>query len=327
MAAASGILANKPFDDPEADVIFLTNDNISFRVFKRILSCASPFFRTMFSLPQPSTQDMLHSSSPSVVPVPDLDGATLDRLLRICYPIPKPMFNIDGADRLLEAGRKYDIELVMVYCKEELRRMVDTDPLRVYSFACLQDLEDEARMAAKAALRLDFDDIFKQAALFDLIAGHAAQALGHLLQYYRQCSRLIPRVLNMMRQLDVSQEFFWCKTCMGCMEAVVERTNEDLDNPYTDPPILFAHAWWFTYMDDIKSRAPSIPVASVVDLVGTMIDVFKAKGPFECPMCRDEASTDIPKFVAEFQSDIETELSKIELQFDHHPPSLALRSQ
>jgi len=44
--------ANAPFDNPDADVIIRSSDNVDFRVFKLVLSLASPFFTVMFGLPQ-----------------------------------------------------------------------------------------------------------------------------------------------------------------------------------------------------------------------------------------------------------------------------------
>ncbi|ETW75378.1 hypothetical protein HETIRDRAFT_456000 [Heterobasidion irregulare TC 32-1] len=45
--------AQFPFDEPHADVILRSSDNTDFRVYENILSLASPFFRELFSLPQP----------------------------------------------------------------------------------------------------------------------------------------------------------------------------------------------------------------------------------------------------------------------------------
>ena len=39
-----------PFDDPNADVILRSRDNVDFRTFKLMLSLASEFFKDMFSL-------------------------------------------------------------------------------------------------------------------------------------------------------------------------------------------------------------------------------------------------------------------------------------
>ena len=47
-----------PFDgDALADIVIRTSDNVEFYLVKAILMIASPFFRDMFSLPQPPSQN------------------------------------------------------------------------------------------------------------------------------------------------------------------------------------------------------------------------------------------------------------------------------
>ncbi|KAI0285939.1 hypothetical protein BGY98DRAFT_249262 [Russula aff. rugulosa BPL654] len=50
-------LAEAPFNDAQADLILRSSDEvpIHFRVFKNILSLASPVFADMFSIPSPSS--------------------------------------------------------------------------------------------------------------------------------------------------------------------------------------------------------------------------------------------------------------------------------
>ena len=43
-----------PFDDDDADIIFRSSDADDFRLYRVILAKASPVFRTMLQLPQPS---------------------------------------------------------------------------------------------------------------------------------------------------------------------------------------------------------------------------------------------------------------------------------
>ena len=49
-------LAKAPFDDLQADLILQSSDKVHFRVFKPILSIASPIFKDMFSIPSPPSQ-------------------------------------------------------------------------------------------------------------------------------------------------------------------------------------------------------------------------------------------------------------------------------
>ena len=79
--------AAAPFDHAKADIILRSSDNIDFRVFKLFLSLASPFFETLFDIPQPDEEngDQEIKDGLVVVPVTE-DSKTLDALLRFCYP-------------------------------------------------------------------------------------------------------------------------------------------------------------------------------------------------------------------------------------------------
>lgn len=50
-------IASPPFDDPEADIILRSSDNVDFHVYKFLLSLVSPVFKSMFALPQISLEE------------------------------------------------------------------------------------------------------------------------------------------------------------------------------------------------------------------------------------------------------------------------------
>ncbi|EIN03893.1 hypothetical protein PUNSTDRAFT_29952, partial [Punctularia strigosozonata HHB-11173 SS5] len=62
-----------------ADVILRTSDNVDFRVYKLILSLASPFFSDMFTLPQAMDANV-GQPVPPVINMAE-DSATIDCLL------------------------------------------------------------------------------------------------------------------------------------------------------------------------------------------------------------------------------------------------------
>jgi len=71
------------FDAPDTDAVLLSSDGKEFHVHRLILSLASPVFRGMFSLPQPTeptsqipTIDVAESSD--IPPVPLSSKATKD---------------------------------------------------------------------------------------------------------------------------------------------------------------------------------------------------------------------------------------------------------
>ncbi|KZT64885.1 hypothetical protein DAEQUDRAFT_572087 [Daedalea quercina L-15889] len=116
-------VAGDLFNRPNADIILRTSDG------------------GMAKVPQPSG-----GSERAVVPVEE-DSTTLDALLRFMYPCDDPTF--DDVMRLgdvLRAAVKYQADLIAQRLKRQLS-MFD-DPLRVFTVACLADLESEAYQAA-----------------------------------------------------------------------------------------------------------------------------------------------------------------------------------
>ncbi|KAF9002302.1 hypothetical protein BDQ17DRAFT_1243368, partial [Cyathus striatus] len=137
--------ATYPFNDPKkSDVILRTSDNVDFYVYRIILSVASPFFESMFSLPQSVLDDTNH-------PVIDVseDSKIIDPLLRLCYPVDDPiiMDPIILGD-ILEAALKYEATEAVTILKSCLRTFTIPNPLQVYIVACRLGLEDIASLAA-----------------------------------------------------------------------------------------------------------------------------------------------------------------------------------
>ncbi|KAI0794421.1 hypothetical protein C8Q74DRAFT_1326886 [Fomes fomentarius] len=141
--------APSPFDQDSADVILRSSDGVHFRVHSVILAQASPFFRTMFTLPQPKGAD----GPPSVIDCAE-NSNVLTTLLTLCYPIVKPrarpFTDIEPAAR---AAQKYEMDLPVEILKDELRslapsNMSGTSRISVWAIACRLRFEDVARTAA-----------------------------------------------------------------------------------------------------------------------------------------------------------------------------------
>ncbi|KAJ3480026.1 hypothetical protein NLI96_g8647 [Meripilus lineatus] len=149
-------VAKSPFDDTSADVVLRSSDHLDFYVHKLILSLASPFFKDMFSLNQPSiAHDTIppapHSNPHPIIPVTE-SGFTLDYILRFIYPVaePSPPTTSTQVDHILEASMKYEIEKSALKMKEALLTFIESEPITVFVIACRLVLEDEAGAAATA---------------------------------------------------------------------------------------------------------------------------------------------------------------------------------
>ncbi|KAI0738446.1 hypothetical protein C8Q80DRAFT_244381 [Daedaleopsis nitida] len=153
--------APAPFDKSIADVILRTSDHVDFHVFTQVLIAASPFFEGLFEVPQPSPdQEQLKYGKP-IIEVSE-DSVALETLLRICYPINKPAgFSIEQIELALRAAMKYDMELPTTVLTGDLENVAKDRPMAVWAVACRLQLEDLARVAAKALSpsTLDFDSL------------------------------------------------------------------------------------------------------------------------------------------------------------------------
>jgi hypothetical protein len=72
------------FDVPDADLIIRSSDFVDFRVHKPVLAMASPFFKDLLSLPQPSDSEIVDGLP--VVQLPE-GSELLNSLISIIYPV------------------------------------------------------------------------------------------------------------------------------------------------------------------------------------------------------------------------------------------------
>ncbi|KAI0829844.1 hypothetical protein BC628DRAFT_1073325 [Trametes gibbosa] len=139
-----------PFDDADADIILRSADQIDFRLYKVILRKASTVIRDMLTLPDVNVD----KGEPQVVEVTE-DADTLDRLLRFCYPVPRPVFKtLDEVLPVLDAAQKYEILVVAADARCVLEELSQNEPpTRVYAIACRYEFPALARKAARLLVK------------------------------------------------------------------------------------------------------------------------------------------------------------------------------
>ena len=172
-----------PFDHADADVVLQSSDKVDFFVYKIMLSISSPFFKSMFSLPQPITEK----------PKPVIDvtenSRTIAVLLKFIYPLVSVVAEPESLDDLidaLEAARKYDMALVSqrLNAKFAESKVVQDDPVVAFCAAYDHELGEAARAAAKASLkhRMNLDDVA------DKLQYINGPAFYQLYKFHRACS-------------------------------------------------------------------------------------------------------------------------------------------
>jgi hypothetical protein len=79
---------SKNFDLPDGNLVLRSSDLVDFRVHKAVLAMASPFFKDLISLPQPSDTESVNG-----IPVVRLfeDSELLYSLVSMLYPVPTVM--------------------------------------------------------------------------------------------------------------------------------------------------------------------------------------------------------------------------------------------
>lgn len=147
-------LAGAPFDDARADLILRSSDGVPFRVFKIILSLASPVFADMFSIPCPASQQ-----SDDQIPVVDLseDSKDLDVALRHLYPVRSPdAITLRDTGILAEFAHKYQVDAFEKFVTRYLAENVEQDPVGVYAIAATYGYKGVGAKAARSCRRLPF---------------------------------------------------------------------------------------------------------------------------------------------------------------------------
>ncbi|THH27166.1 hypothetical protein EUX98_g7020 [Antrodiella citrinella] len=278
-----------PFNasSPVADIVLRTSNDVDFTVIKAILSQASPFFHSMFTLPQP---DQTTVAGKPVVSVAE-DDRVLDTILRICYPIPNPPVDFDIPVHVLEAGKKYEISVVVEYALEGLKDLMERDPASAYTIACSFGLEDEALAAAQYSLRFSLPDILVQPTPFDRSNGLAVRSLA---VYHMQCRDTSLLALRQVALAAAMYDCFWRTDHPNGNIRCRPWGPSDSDTTYG-----VAHAWFLGYMSGLTTVFREKPWGDVQwESKEEMLLAFLESDKVTCSTCRASARFDVTRFLA-----------------------------
>ncbi|GJJ07282.1 hypothetical protein Clacol_001482 [Clathrus columnatus] len=177
------------FSSSEADIVLQSCDGILFKVFGRILMEASPVFRDMMSIPNPSGE----LPRPLVL---DEDAATLELGLKFLYPIPNPRItSFDVMKDVLKMADKYFLDCILHALKALLVAppFIDKAPLRVYALACTYGFHEEAKIASRHCLKMD---ILQEAELHEELSMISGRDLLRLIKLHQTRAAAILGILN-----------------------------------------------------------------------------------------------------------------------------------
>lgn len=201
-----------PFDaDSPGDCIIQSSEGHKFKVFKVVLSLASPVFRDMFQLPQPSDINTGGHHTEDGLPIISLSETSpvVVCLLKSIYPPSDQTYN--GKVRLVgdvyEALLKYDVPVNRIEARLKwMYSETEDSPLRssaldLYALAWRLGLRREVRAASRYASRTG-----GSADLLDpLVAGKLVEQAGStnallaLLDLKREQDKSIQKMVETLR--------------------------------------------------------------------------------------------------------------------------------
>ena len=309
--------APTPFDHAKADIILRSSDNIDFRVFKLFLSLASPFFETLFNIPQPAEEngDQEVRDGLAVIPVTE-DSKTLDALLRFCYPstlVDDPNIEVlkDAMD-VLEAARKYSLDAIEKKARQVIAnpKILEAEPLRCFAIAHQGRLREETLLAARYTLTQPLIPSWFQE--IELIS---ATDLLSLLTYHRRCGDAVYAL-----RLDTS----WIESHYGSSGAcfwLPNRTNRGSSSnsgcgrcvkSETGRYELFEFSplqWWENFMEETFTALRDKPCKETVKASAEKtVQTVKTRN---CPVCSPKITEGMRDFLDLFTRKVEETVSQV----------------
>ncbi|KAG6908887.1 hypothetical protein DXG01_002865 [Tephrocybe rancida] len=209
-SVAMGELAKvvgSPFNKQETDILCSSDQPTptDFRVFKSPPALASPFFASVFTLPQPVTDGSYG------IPVMQMqeDERTLTLTLGFCFFIsvnrPPRLDYLEDIHRVIKAAVKFEMKGVEEYVEAKLLDgFIRDKPFQVFAIACHYGWKREARVAASFSLLPSLFLPETTAAFYEpnLIT---AATYHRLMQYRRECMTAAGReVIRLIEASDCS---------------------------------------------------------------------------------------------------------------------------
>ncbi|KAI6149635.1 hypothetical protein BKA82DRAFT_161565 [Pisolithus tinctorius] len=305
--------APSPFDHARADVILRSSDDVDFRVFKLFLSLASPFFETLFDLPQPSEEmstDVEMKDGLPVIPVSE-DSKTLDPLLRFCYPCTlaedPALEDFRDVINVLEAAKKYSLDAIeQTVCKSLFNpKILEENSLRCFAVACRARLQDESVLAARYTLREPQVPVW-----FEEIELITSTELLALLTYHRKCATAVLALKNDLSW--ITAEYRQWRAVPWMVPTGSNRWSCDILSTTGRYPVFdgcTVAQWWETFMDSTFLDMQEKPCAETIrQNVDKAIQTIRR---CNCGNCSSTVPAGLREFATLFTNKAEELIAKV----------------
>jgi hypothetical protein len=297
-------LAKAPFDDPNAEIILRSSDNVDFYVFKLFLSFSSSVFRDMFFIPQPvdnglGSSGFSEQTQKDGLPVISMTepSEVVEKLLMFCYPkwgAEPVMEDLDEVQTILVAANKYDMEGVRGHIQKILMASKALEDeighLRVFGIACRYGMKE----AAMEAMRRTLNHPVLGRSYVKELDHISPNAYHQLLDYHWRCS-VVARQATELEFIPPLCRRTWVPECRGSCTA---RNFTYKSGLTISPPKYFT-----VYMDSVRKALKARPCSATVLKSGTMDDALREAS--QCGSCRDSAIDKLRTFVNIFANEIE----------------------
>ena len=227
-----------PFDHDDADIILRSSDQVDFHVHKIILSLSSPFFKSMFSLPQPN-EGVPEKHHPIVVDMSE-DRTTIEALLTFIYPaVVSDPPEFDSLDKIMDAfvaAKKYDMAIASERLKQQFAqsKFAKDDPVIAFCAAHSRKLRDAARIAAMASLKypMNLDKVAEKLQHIDGVAFY------QLYKFHRACSATTAQAVTGRRLTWITESHspWWDFANRRCPTSKCSTHSYDLGPEKPKPP-------------------------------------------------------------------------------------------
>ena len=301
-----------PFDDTDADTILRSVDELDFRVYRVILSKASPVFRDMFTFPHPGPHkdDDDHKDGLPLVRLPE-SGMTLSMLLYAIYPVspshaPPPYTTQgrgqdDGAlDTLTDAwlaADKYEVSGLRDALTTRLQThpLMARQPLRMFGVAYYLRSQILLQTAATRTLPLaplTLEGLGRHVDLVPFIA------VRHLVEYHRACGEAARDFALLKADEDGFAESFLPALLMQGSSVAGARAPRVCKDPRcqfgnlkVSRPRMETLEWWRKYMEAFSEKLNERPALSATAAMNACSDEWESLASKLCARCRGTAAS------------------------------------
>jgi len=301
--------AKAPFNNPDAEAIIRSSDDVDFRVFKSLLSSVSNVFKDMFAIPQGPADvtrvDQEMRDGLPVIPITE-ESQIVEKLLMFCYPniltsIPV-LKTMDEILPMLEVAIKYGIDVLESRMREALFRpqVVEERAMQLFVIAYHHRWEKEMRIAARHTLVQPVWKGLYVAELESITGGD----LHRLQQYRLECATAATRVATKVGWIKRDNvDVLHCNAC------------EDPAQKIEIGWMTFRlGSWWISYMGKAAKELANKPHGDTV-LESRLIDSALQQAN-RCQRCSEkpEMKVRFKEFCQVFAAQVERGISEVTLE-------------